>query len=153
MEHNENFMIESGDFAYKVNDSEAEKASNSYLMSLVAIIAGLPLPIINLIATFIFYLANQRSTPFVRWHCTQALFSQLSLVIINSIGFWWTFTILFEERVINNDYVAYMIILFIFNLLEFIATIYTAIQTRKGIHVKWWFYGDLSNSIVKHQSI
>ncbi len=142
-------MISTGTFSYKVDESEAERASNSYLMSLVAIVAGLPLPIINLIATFIFYLGNRNSTPFVRWHCTQALFSQLSLVIINSIGIWWTVSIAFGNELVSNEYVAYLIMVFGFNLLEFIVTIYTAIQTRKGIHVKWWFYGDLSDSLVK----
>lgn len=142
-------MITTGEFSYKVDESEGERASNSYLMSLVAIVAGLPLPIINLLATFIFYLANQKSTPFVRWHCTQALFSQLSLVIINSIGFWWTISIIMGDKFISNDYIGYMIVVVTFNLGEFIATIYTAIQTRKGIHVKWWLYGDFSDAMVK----
>ncbi|WP_245830900.1 hypothetical protein [Marivirga sericea] len=149
MEHNEKFKIETRNFSYKVDDSEAEKASNSYLMSRVFITAGLPLPIFNLIATFIFYLGNQRSTPFLRRYCTHTFFSQLSLVIINSIGFWWAFFILFEERVFNIDYIVYLIVLFTFNLLEFVATNYTAFQTRKGIHVKWWFYRDLSCSMVQ----
>ena len=45
-------------FIYEPGEHESEKASNSYLMSLIALIAGLPLPIINLIATLIFYLGN-----------------------------------------------------------------------------------------------
>ena len=142
-------MIQTGTFSYKVDESEAEKASNSYLMSLIAIVVGLPLPIVNLLATFIFYMGNRNSTPFVRWHCTQALFSQLSLVIINSIGIWWTVSIAFGSEVLSNDYIAYLILMFLFNFLEFIATIYTAIQTRKGFHVRWWFYGDISDSLTK----
>ena len=39
-------------------EHEMEAASNSYLMSLLAAMAGLPFPIINLLATVIFYLAN-----------------------------------------------------------------------------------------------
>lgn len=142
-------MITTGQFSYKVDESEGERASNSYLMSLVAIVAGLPFPILNLIATFIFYLGNRKSTPFVRWHCTQALFSQLSLVIINSAGFWWTISIIMGDKSLSNNYIGYMIVVVAFNLGEFIATIYTAIQTRKGIHVKWWLYGDFSDAMVK----
>jgi uncharacterized Tic20 family protein len=137
------------EFVYKPEEHEVEKASNSYLMSLVAFIAGLPLPIINLIATLIFYLGNRKSTYFVRWHCTQALLSQLSMLFINSYCFWWTISIVFTEETITNSYIAYLIVVFVFNLTEFIATIYTAIQTRKGIHIKWWFYGDLTNLICK----
>ncbi len=130
-------------------EHESEAASNSYLMSLVAIIVGLPLPIINLIATGIFYLGNRKSTYFVRWHCTQALLSQASVLIINSYGFWWTISILFTDESINSKYIAYIMAAIVFNLIEFIATIFTAIKTRKGIHVQWWFYGNLTNLICK----
>ena len=136
-------------FEYVPGEHEAEKASNSYLMSLIAVIAGLPLPIINLIATLIFYLGNRNGTYFVRWHCTQALLSQFSLLFMNSFGFWWTISIVFGDETVSNPYIAYMITVFLFNVVEFIATIYTAIVTRKGQHVSWWLYGDLTNLICK----
>jgi uncharacterized Tic20 family protein len=139
-------------FAYQPEEHETESASNSYLMSLLAIVVGLPLPIINLIATLIFYLSNRKSTHFVRWHCTQALLSQLSMLFINSYGFWWTVSILFTDEAITNTYIAYILVLLIFNLTEFIATIYTAIQVRKGHHVSWWFYGPLTSLICKPKS-
>lgn len=149
MEHSKRIMIELNKFAYTPEEHEAEKASNSYLMSLVAIIAGLPLPIINLIATLIFYLGNRNSSYFVRWHCTQALLSQVSMLFINSYGFWWTVSILFTEEKVTNNFIAYLIAAFVFNLAEFIATIYTAIQTRKGIHVEWWFYSNLTHLVCR----
>lgn len=142
-------MITINPFAYKPTEHESEKASNSYLMSLIAIIVGLPLPIVNLIATFFFYLGNRKGTYFVRWHITQALLSQFSFLLINSYGFWWTISIIFRDESVTNNYIAYMITAVVFNLTEFIATIYTAIQTRKGIHVKWWLYGDITDLIVK----
>lgn len=132
---------------YKPGDHEAEKASNSYLMSLIAVIAGLPFPIINLFATFIFYLGNRKGTFFVRWHCTQALVSQASLLAMNSCGFWWTVSVLFRDAEVTNAYIAYIMTVFLFNLVEFVVTIYTAIQTRKGHHITWWFYGDLTNRL------
>ena len=142
-------MIKNRIFSYQPGEHEAESASNSYLMSLIAIVAGLPLPIINLISTFIFYLGNRKSTYFVRWHCTQALLSQFSMFLINSFGFWWTVSIIFTDEAISNAYIAYLIASLIFNLTEFIATIYTAIQIRKGLHIEWWFYGTLTNLVCK----
>lgn len=53
----------------KPHEHELEAASNSYLMSLLVAMIGLPFPIVNLIATIIFFLANRRQTYFVRWHC------------------------------------------------------------------------------------
>ncbi len=142
-------MIIEREFDYKPGEHEAEKASGSYIMSLVAFVAGLPLPIINLIATSAFYLANRKGTYFVRWHCTQALLSQFSVLIMNSYGFWWTISIIFSSVQITNNYIAYIITILAFNLLEFIATIYTAIKTGKGQHVSWWLYGDVTNLICK----
>jgi uncharacterized Tic20 family protein len=133
----------------KPNEMEMEKASNSYLMSLVAIVAGMPLPIINLFATFIFFLGNRKSTYFVRWHCTQALLSQASLLFANSFGFGWTMSILFGDEHVNNPYIAYVITVFIFNITELIATMITATKIRKGQHSTWWFYGDLTHLLCK----
>lgn len=142
-------MINIKSFSYKPGEHEAESASGSYIMSLVALMAGLPIPIINLLATIIFYLGNRKSTFFVRWHCTQALLSQLSMLFINSFGFWWTISIIFSDEVITNNYLAYIFTVLAFNISEFIATIYTSIKTREGIHVEWWLYGALTNKICK----
>lgn len=142
-------MIQETTFAYKPSEHEAERASNSYLMSLVALVAGLPLPIINLIATLFFFLANRKGTYFVRWHCTQALFSQLALLCMNSVGFWWTVSIIFSDEKATNHYFAYIFTVIFFNILEFISTVYSAIQTRKGKHVELWFFGNVTNLICK----
>ena len=140
----------SSTFTYHPTESEAEKASNSYLMSLMAIMVGFPLPIINLMATLFFYIANRKSTYYVRWHCIQALLSQLSLFVINTIGFWWTISVLVrEDEHISNPYLAYIITVFVINVVELAMTIAAAIKTRKGQHVSWWFYGSLTQMICK----
>jgi|SRR6218665_282168 len=136
-------------FSYVPGEHEAEKASNSYLMSLVAVVAGLPFPIVNMIASIIFYLGNRKGTYFVRWHATQSMLSQLALVFINSFSFWWTVSIIFKDEHVSNTYFAYLFTVIIFNLIEFVSTIYAAIETRKGKHVDFWFFGGLTNLICK----
>lgn len=133
----------------KPTEHEAEKASNSYLMSLIGIVVGLPLPIVNLICTLIFYFANKKGTYFVRWHCTQALISQFILLIVNNFAFWWTISILLDYNHATNSYFAYLIVLMIFNITELIVTIYSAIETRKGNQVEWWIYGGLTHLLIK----
>ncbi|MBS1952096.1 MAG: hypothetical protein OJF59_000960 [Cytophagales bacterium] len=136
-------------FGHEPSEHEAENASNSYLMSLVAVVAGLPLPIMNLVATLFFYIGNRKGSHFVRWHCTQALLSQASLLPVNSIGFWWTISIIFSNEQISSKYIAYLITIVLFNLFDFIATMIAAVQTRKGIHVEWWLYGSVTNLICR----
>jgi uncharacterized membrane protein len=142
-------MANTIEFSYQPDDYENEKASNSYLMSLVAVIAGLPLPIINLFATAFFFLSNRKGTYFVRWHCTQALLSQLTVLVMNSAGFYWTVSIIWGNNTISNHYIAYMITIVLFNLAELIATIYAAVETRKGRHVELLFFGPLTQAICK----
>lgn len=136
-------------FSYVPGEHEAEKASNSYLMSMVAVVAGLPLPIINVVASVIFYLSNRNGTYFVRWHATQSMLSQLGLGIFNSVSFWWTVSIVFGDENVSNKYFAYLFTVIIFNLIEFVSTIYAAIETRKGKHVDFWFFGGLTHLICK----
>jgi len=134
---------------YKPEEYELEAASHSYLMSVIFITFALPLPIINLIATFVFLIANRKSTSFVRWHCIQALLSQFSLFIINSVASIWVVLLIFRVTTINDAFIALLIVLLIFNVWEFIETVFAAINTRKGLHVKWLFYGPLTDKICK----
>lgn len=133
----------------EVTEDEREYASNSYLMSLFALFVGLPLPIFNLLATVIFYLGNRKSTKFVRWHCTQALISQFSIFFFNTAAFWWTIAIILNHKEITDAYIAYLILVFLLNAIEIISTIYTSVQTRKGIHVRWFLFSDITDNLMK----
>lgn len=134
---------------FSKGEHESERASNSYLMSTVAIVAGLPLPIVNLLATLFFYVGNRNASYFVRWHCLQALFSQLSLLCVNSCGFWWTVSIIFGSNHVSNSYIAYILTVVIFNSIDFVATIRAAVLVRQGKHVEWWFYASLVSLVCK----
>ena len=136
-------------FRYAPDEYESEKASNSYLMSLVAVMVGLPLPVVNLIATAMFYAGNRNKPYFVRWHCTQALLAQAITLVMNAAGVYWTLAIVFGSLAVTNSYIAYVITIVLFNLLEFIATIYAAVRTRKGMHVEWWLFGPLTDAFVR----
>ncbi|OYD41588.1 DUF4870 domain-containing protein [Sphingobacterium cellulitidis] len=133
----------------EITEDEREYASNSYLMSLFALFIGLPLPIFNLLATVIFYLGKRKSTSFVRWHCTQALISQFSIFFFNTAAFWWTIAIILHKKEVSDSYISYLILIFILNGIEVISTIYTSIQTRKGIHVRWFLFSDITDNLLK----
>lgn len=131
------------------DEDSAEKSSNVYLMSLVGVMAGLPLPILNLLATIIFFIGNKKAQPIVKWHCIQGMISQFVLFIFNSVSFWWTISILFYKEEITNNYLSYLIFVIVLNVIELISTIYTAIKVRRGQHIEWWIYGPLTNLILK----
>lgn len=148
MEHSKKYLN------IRLNDpseSDMEKASNGYLMSLIAVMTGLPFPVFNLVASLLFFFANRKASYYVRWHCTQALLSQLILFFVNSVCFWWTISILFYDEKVSNNYFGYLFTVILFNLLEITSTIYAAIKTRKGKHVSFWVFNDLSNLILKNK--
>lgn len=134
---------------YSPAEHELESAANSYLMSLLAAMAGLPFPIVNLLGTVLFFFANRKGTYFVRWHCMQALISQFPLFCTNSILFWWTVRVLAGWQEISSFYFAYLFTVIIFNVIDFIATIYTAVQVRKGRQVEWYVYGGITDLMCK----
>ena len=134
----------------ETNEYERERASNIYLMSLAIVIVGLPFPIINFLATFFMYLSNRTGSYFIRWHSLQALLSQAVVALLNAWGIVWTVSIIFGSESLSNAYIAYLITIAIFNLAELAGTIYAAIQTRKGNHVDFWFFGPLTDLICKN---
>ena len=141
--------MSSRSFSYFPPEHEAERASNSYLMSLVVIMVGLPLPIVNVIGSVIYFLANRKSAYFVRWHCAQSLLAQVITLPVNAAGLYWTLAIVFDRASFSDNYAAYLITVILFNLIEFIATMVAAIRTRKGHHVSWLFFGPLTDALVR----
>ena len=134
----------------ETNEYERERASNIYLMSLAIVIVGLPFPIINFLATFFMYLSNRTGSYFIRWHSLQALLSQAVVALLNAWGIVWTVSIIFGSESLSNAYIAFLITIALFNLAELVGTIYAAIQTRKGNHVDFWFFGPLTDLICKN---
>lgn len=131
-------------------DNELEQASGVYLMSLAVALVGLPLPIVNLLATVGFAFAVRKSrSSFVRWHCLQALVSQVPLFVTNTILFWWTIALFLGKTPLTSFYFAYLFTIILFNVLELFATVYAAIRVRQGKHIKFFACGALIDLVYK----
>lgn len=143
---------------------EYEQASNSYLMSVVSVMAGTFIPIVNLIAAVIFYLSSRKGSYFVRWHAIQSALGQTVLVPFNMLAFAWTFRILFtdfppEDMQHQESFFAgnmlgasslywlFMAFVILLNIIEFFVTVFAAINVRKGKDVRWWILANLTDSL------
>ena len=167
MEHNEGTVINTHaqEFIYP---HEYEQASNSYLMTVVSLIAGLPLPIINLLAAIGFYLGHRKSAYFVRWHCIQSIIGQALVIPFNSIAFTWTLTIIFNYKYSNiyngevfaedffhstsTAYWLYITFILLLNSIEFIAVIFTASKVRNGHNVRWPFVAGIADRLTSKEN-
>lgn len=145
-----------------IHPYEYEQASNSYLMAVVGVAAGLPLPIVNVFAGFIYYLAHRKSSYLVRWHSIQAVLGQLLLIPFNSVAFAWTIGILFRSdlvwqkdhieefnlvKEIPTGYWLYLFFIILLNITEFIIVIYTASKVRKGHNIRWFGIATITDSL------
>lgn len=134
MEYTEGIINEKETIIYP---ADYEKAGNSYLMVIVAIIVGIPLPIINLIASVIYHLGNRKSSYFVRWHCIQCVLSQVILLPFNSIAWGWTISILLNKSELSIYYGICLFAVILLNIIEFAAIISTASRVTKGENIRW----------------
>ena len=130
-------------------EHDAEQASNVYVMSLITFAAGLPLPIVNVISTIMFFIGSRRENAFVRWHCMQALLTELITLPLNSIAFWWTVNLVFFNVQITNSYLVYMFLIVLLNIIELVASITAAIRVRKHHDVRWFLVSDITDMLVK----
>ena len=121
---------------------EKEDGMGAYLMMFAAIGAGLPLPIINLIAAVVYYLINQAKSRFVRFHALQSLLSQLPTSIVNAVAVFWAIRIYFFESLEMSDlFKGYLIMMVALNLVYFVYSIIAAVKARNGQMYYFLFFG------------
>ena len=133
----------------ELTKKEKEDAMGAYLMMFAAIGAGLPLPIINLIASIIYYFVQKNNTRFVRFHSLQSLWSQIPTTLINAGAMYWTLQIFFFDNLKTSDlYFGYLIMLVILNLAYFTFSIVGAIKARNGRMYYFLFFGKFCYHLV-----
>jgi len=126
---------------------EKEDAMGAYLMMFASIGAGLPLPIINLIASVIYYFVNSKKSRYIKFHCHQSLFSQLPTSLMNAGLMFWLFQIfIYDNWEYNNNFVGYAVMVGVFNLAYFVLSIVGAVKARKGQVYYFLFFGRLAYS-------
>lgn len=132
----------------ELKESELEKASLAYLMTLMVGFVGLPLPIVNLLGTFLYLVLNKSKSPFVRFHQLQAMLSQIPIVAMNSVGLGWTISIIWGDNQVSNLYLGYIIAAVVFNLTDFVYNIIAASRVRKGEWYSFLVFGLICRQLV-----
>lgn len=128
----------------QLSKKEKEDAMGAYLMMFAAIGAGLPLPIINLIASVIYYFIHKNNTRFVRFHSLQSLWSQIPTTLVNAGAVYWTLQIFIFDNLDKTDlYLGYLIMMVVLNLIYFAYSIVGAVKARNGKMYYFLFFGKL----------
>ena len=125
----------------EISIREKEDAMGAYLMMFAAIAAGLPLPVINLIAAIIYYFMNRHKSRFVKFHALQSLITQLPTSLINAIAVFWGIRIFFYNVAFSNLYKGYLVFVILANVLWVVFSLIAAVKARRGKFYYMIFFG------------
>lgn len=118
----------------EIDIREREDAMGAYLMMFASVGAGLPLPVINLIAALIYYFINRNKSRFIKFHTHQSLWSQFPTSVLNiGLVFWSAQIWVFDNfEFPGNIFWGYFWMVVVANLLYFVFSIIAAVKARKG---------------------
>ncbi|HDP55275.1 MAG TPA: DUF4870 domain-containing protein [Bacteroidetes bacterium] len=123
---------------------EKEDASGAYLMMFATTALGLPLPIVNMIASVVYYFVNRSKGRFVKFHALQSMYSQLIVSAINSYLVIWAIVNLVNNKPFTDVFWGLAIAVGVFNLVYFIFSIIGAVRAHKGRFYYFIFFGRLA---------
>lgn len=127
----------------EISTREREDAMGAYFMMFAALAAGLPLPIINIIAATIYYFINRKKSRFVHFHSLQSLLSQLPTSLLNAGLIIYTLNCFFDGLDFTDSYFGYLAMVITANIAYIVFSIIAAVKARKGYMFYFIFFGKL----------
>ncbi len=127
---------------------EREDAMGAYLMMFAAMGAGLPLPILNLLAALIYYFVHKDKPRFVRFHTLHSLLAQIPVTLLNAGLIGWTIRNLIYNGGWTDVFFGYLWTVILANLLYFIFSVIAAVKARRGRFYYFVFFGRLAFDMV-----
>lgn len=128
----------------ELTKKERDDAMGAYLMMFASVGAGLPLPILNLIAAIIYYYVNRSKSRFVKFHAYQSLISQLPTTLLNATALSWFIRNMINSTGFDQNFFGFVIAVILTNVAYFIFSIIGAIKARKGQMYYLLFFGKVS---------
>lgn len=123
---------------------EREDAMGAYLMMFAALGAGLPLPILNLVAAIIYYFVHRDKPRFVRYHTLHSLLAQIPTTLLNAGLIFWIIRNIATRSPFSDLFFGYLWTVVAANLLYFIFSIVAAVKARNGRFYYFLFFGRLA---------
>lgn len=116
----------------EIGIEDREDAMGGYFMMFAAMAAGLPLPLINMVAAVIYYYINKKKSRFVHFHSLQSLLSQLPTSLMNAVLVFWALRIWFTGWEYSSTFKGYVAVVIAANLSYIGFSIWAAIKARRG---------------------
>lgn len=129
----------------EITQREKDDAMGAYFMMFAAWGVGLPLPVLGLIAAFIYFMINKKNSRFVAFHSLQSLLSQLPVTAINLALIVWLIRNIFLSlnvaNAFNSAFFVYLFFSILANILYIVISIVALVKARKGQFFYMPFFG------------
>lgn len=129
---------------YEITAKEREQGLAAYLMMFATAAAGLPLPFLNLLASFAYYYFTKSTSRFVRFHSYQSLISQIPVSLMNGVAVFWAFRILFTDATFSDVYKGYLAVVVLTNFIYVLFSLIAAVKAYKGRMFYFVFFGKVA---------
>ena len=129
---------------HEIPKRDREDAMGAYLMMFAAWGAGLPLPLLNLLAAIIYFFTNKKTSRFVSFHAYQSLLTQIPISILNASAVAWTLRNLYKDYAFSDYFWNYSIFIGLWNLIYMVFSIIACVQARKGRFYYFWVFGRIA---------
>ncbi len=116
----------------EISERERDDAMGAYLMMFASLAIGLPLPLLNLVASLIYFLVNRKTSPFVAFHSLQGLLTHIPVTLLNAGVVGWLIGILVSHVGFFAPFFWYLCFTALANIAYIVWTIVAIIQSRKG---------------------
>jgi uncharacterized membrane protein len=118
----------------EIPDREKEDAMGAYLMMFASLAIGLPIPLVNLIASVIYFFVNRKNGTFVAFHALQALLTHVPVVLLNAGVVGWLVGILVvpPHDSFSPAFFWYLFFVVLVNLAYIVWSIVALVHARKG---------------------
>jgi uncharacterized membrane protein len=129
-----------------ISQREKDDAMASYLMMFASWAIGLPLPLVNLVASVVYYVVNRKGSKFVAFHSLQSFLSQVPVSLLNAGVVGWGIGLLVKGETAGNlwPFLGYVLFVIAVNILYIVFSIVALVQANKGRFYYLPFFGRVS---------
>jgi len=124
----------------EISQREKDDAMAAYLMMFASWAVGLPLPLVNLIASVVYYGVSRKASRFVGFHSLQSLLSQVPVSLLNAGVVGWLIGILATGFHFPPAFFAFLIFTVLVNIAYITISIVALVNANKGrFYYMPWF--------------
>ena len=114
----------------ELTSREKEQAMAGYTMMFASFFIGLPIPFVGILASYVYYYANKKTSNFVAFHSFQSFLTQVPISLMNTGLIVWL-VIAFIKKDFHSGFITYAIVVGSLNFMYFIFSLIGAVMGTK----------------------